>query len=367
MDVFELIRDETNRYALDFFDGPSVEDDLPRTSRFRDWEDATLDEIKIVTAMQIGMGLCWKPDIEDYFEGQYLIGTSGFSYYMSRNRYELISSFFHFNNNADRVPRGEDGYDPLFKVRPLLDLCISTYRRYYLPKRELSVDESMTKFKGRTFLRQYMPNKPIRYGLKIWALCESSTGFCLNWSVYTGRREVPGDYGLSYDVVRDVSHDFMNKGHHIYMDNFFSGPKLFLDMKDDNTGCCGTVRPGRVGIPAAIRNERLRKGDPPFFMQSGCLVAVAWHDIKRVHALSSVHEPGPVQKRLRHKDGEGGYRNVEKPAMIDQYNKYMGGVDSFDQQLGTYGYEHKSQKWYMPLHHRIRETALVMVTFFTKL
>ncbi|KAL8613103.1 hypothetical protein ACOMHN_035044 [Nucella lapillus] len=40
---------------------------------------------------------------------------------MSRNRYELITRFLHFNN-SQHVPRGEEGCDPLFKVRRLLDI-----------------------------------------------------------------------------------------------------------------------------------------------------------------------------------------------------------------------------------------------------
>ncbi|XP_064619519.1 piggyBac transposable element-derived protein 4-like [Lineus longissimus] len=217
----------------------------------------------------------------------------------------------------------------------------------------------MVKFKGRFFFRQYMPKKPVKYGLKVWALCESGTGYCLNWSVYTGGREIPGDYGLGYDVVRTISSDFMNKGHHIYMDNFFTSPKLLLDMEDDGTGCCGTVRPQRVGMPPGFQEIRLRRGDPPVFKQSGNLMAVNWHDVKRVKVLSSVHEEGVVQKEIRDRNAPNGIRNVDKPTVISKCNAYIGGVDTFDQLLQSYEYQHKSQKWYMPLYHRVREIALV--------
>jgi hypothetical protein len=58
----------------------------------------------------------------------------------------------------------------------------------YNPGRNLPVDESMVAFKGRTHLKQYMPQKPIKRGLKIWALACSSTGYLLSFSVYEGKK-----------------------------------------------------------------------------------------------------------------------------------------------------------------------------------
>ena len=41
------------------------------------------------------------------------------------------------------------------------------------------------------------------------------------------------------------------------------------------------------------------------------------------------------------------------------YNHFTGGVDTFDQLLGTYQYPHKSQKWYHTVYDRVQEVALV--------
>ena len=46
----------------------------------------------------------------------------------------------------------------------------------YKPKREVAIDESMCAHKGRSSHVQYMPNKPVKWGLKVWALAESATG-----------------------------------------------------------------------------------------------------------------------------------------------------------------------------------------------
>ena len=62
---------------------------------------------------------------------------------MPRNRYQLLNSFLHFNDNAEQVARGQPGFDPLFKVRPLIDISMPTYQQHFHPRAQLSVDESL--------------------------------------------------------------------------------------------------------------------------------------------------------------------------------------------------------------------------------
>ena len=42
------------------------------------------------------------------------------------------------------------------------------------------VDEGMVKFKGRLFFKQYMPKKPVKYGIKLWMAAHSKTGYTSN-------------------------------------------------------------------------------------------------------------------------------------------------------------------------------------------
>ena len=185
---FDWIRDMINLYAEQFFDQPS---ELPTSSRFLSWTDTTSNEVKSFMGLQIAMSLCAKPSIEDYWRKRCRVtATSGFSDIMSRNRFGLLCSFLHFSDNSKAKARGEHGYDPLQKIRPLLDITMPCLSLYYTPLKELSVDESMRKFEGRIYFRQYIPNKPTRWGIKIWTLCESKTGFLLNYDIYTGKKNI---------------------------------------------------------------------------------------------------------------------------------------------------------------------------------
>lgn len=83
---------------------------------------------------------------------------------MKRDRFIEILSNIHVNNN-DNIPLNNK--DKLFKLRPMIDSLNQIFLESSSGTRELSVDESMIKFKGRSTLRQYNPMKPIKKGYKL--------------------------------------------------------------------------------------------------------------------------------------------------------------------------------------------------------
>ena len=82
------------------------------------------------------------------------------------------------------------------------------------------MDESIITFKGRTTMMQYMPQKPHKWGLKAWALCESKSGYVYNWGLYTGRKAGGVEVGLAHAVVMEMCRPILENRHHVYMDNF---------------------------------------------------------------------------------------------------------------------------------------------------
>jgi len=58
----------------------------------------------------------------------------------------------------------------------------------FFPGRNLSCDESMAGFKGRSGIKQYMPMKPVKRGFKIWSLCCAITFYLLKFMVYEGKK-----------------------------------------------------------------------------------------------------------------------------------------------------------------------------------
>ena len=216
-DLFCLISEQTNLFAEQFFDNPA---DLTQHSRFQKWTDTSPSEIQAFVALQIAMGLNCKPSVKDYWRKYWLTETK-FGNVMSRDRYLLLSTFLHFSNNEQRVQRGQEGFNPLFKIQPVLDIVSPLYETVYGPGKNLCIDESMIKFKGRIYFRQYLPAKPTKWGIKVFVLCESDSGYGLKFEVYTGKESFVREKGvpLSEQVVLSLLDSYENKGHVVYMDN----------------------------------------------------------------------------------------------------------------------------------------------------
>ena len=72
---------------------------------------------------------------------------------MSRNRFQLLFRYIHFNDNTQAKPRDHPNYDPLFKVSPLLKRLRDAMARIETEERH-SMDEQIIPFKGRSGLKQ---------------------------------------------------------------------------------------------------------------------------------------------------------------------------------------------------------------------
>lgn len=81
----------------------------------------------------------------------------------------------HLDDVTQDIRRGEEGFDPWCKVRPVLDKMNSRSKDFYVPSRNISIDELMIGMKNRCVYIQYMPNKRHAcFGLKKFELCDSN-------------------------------------------------------------------------------------------------------------------------------------------------------------------------------------------------
>ena len=170
---------------------------------------------------------------------------------ITRDRFREISRYIYFVDNDTLVPRGEDGHDRLGKVKPLIDHLSTKFAKAYEPQRDISVDEAMIKFQGRSSLKQYMPLKPTKRGIKVWVAADSTDGYFSRFEIYTGKRNNTTEHGLGARVVKTLSADLKGKYHHVYFDDYFTSLKLLEDLENNIYGC-GTARKDRKGFPTQL-------------------------------------------------------------------------------------------------------------------
>ena len=155
----------------------------------------------------------------------------------------------------------------------------------------------------------------------------------------------------------ELTKSLWNKGHHVYCDNFYTSPSLCLKLEEKGTGCCGTVRINRKGIPLSFQQKSSKKGEKITY-EDGPITGVKWMDKRAVTALSTIHT-GEMSTISRSRSVSGGVETIQKPTMIDQYNKFMGGVDKSDQLVTYYGFYHHSKKWWKRVFFHLVNVSLV--------
>ena len=87
---------------------------------------------------------------------------------ISCDRFESLKRFLHFNDNTKDKKRDDETRDRLFKIRPLFQI-LRQNSLSQKPEEHNSIDEQMIPFKGRSFLRRYMPQKPKNWEFKIFS------------------------------------------------------------------------------------------------------------------------------------------------------------------------------------------------------
>ena len=93
---------------------------------------------------------------------------------------------------------------------------------------------------------------------------------------------------VTHNTVMKLVEYIHNKGHHLYMDNFYTSPALFISLSHVGIGACGTLRCNRQGIPSSIKDSStpLTKGDIITATSNG-LLFLKWKD----ESGDSPHKP----------------------------------------------------------------------------
>ena len=68
-----------------------------------------------------------------------------------------------------------------------------------------------------------------------------------------------GRFGKTHDLVVRLLQEYVGKSYIILMDNFYSCPDLFYELKKMQTGAVGTLRTTRKGVPTRIHDADLKK------------------------------------------------------------------------------------------------------------
>ena len=135
------------------------------------------------------------------------------------------------------------------------------------------------------------------------------------------------DLGVTGFVVMSLLERSLNKGHSLFIDNYYSSPALFEYLHRYKTGACGTVKKNRRGLPTF---EEIEGPGGQVFYHTDNLLAFQWKDKRDVTMLSTLHEPIMVPT------GKVDFVTKQeklKPFCVKEYNENRGLIDKYDMQI----------------------------------
>lgn len=345
-DMLGKIAAETNRYAHE-----NMCTNEPGTSKQKPWSDTDWEEMYLFLAVTMLFTRQKKLSIKEYWSTDPLMFTPIFGNTMSRDRYLLLLRYLHLCSN-ELQPTG----DRLYKIQMVIDDLKKNMREVYYPFQNLVIDEELLLFKGRLSFQQYIPSKRHRFGIKLFVLCDCETGFIVDFIVYTGHSTnitLLDVLGTSGSVVSTMMAPFLNKGHTLFVDNWYTSPQLFQYLHEKKTNACGTVRKHRKGLPPTAR--KLKKGEFEA-MHTQNILFVRWQDRREVTLLSTMHT---MEMKETGKKNRATGEDVLKPSCVLEYNLNMGGIDKCDMLLSSVQSVRKSTKWYKKLFFHFVDFALL--------
>ena len=309
--------------------------------------DTTAEEIMVVLGCILVMSYNKVPAMHMLWSNKKSLGNPEIKEAISRDRFQIIFSKLYFQN-----PEKPENATKTYYLEEVLASLKSSFTAARSDSIYQSIDESMTKFKGRSALKQYMPMKPIKRGIKLWTRCDANTGYVYDTNIYTGKETDQVEGTLGERVVKTLADSVRNPNVVLVFDRYFTSVKLLCDVPYP---AVGTYMKRRRNVPLLQANLTTR-GESEMAVCSQGILGIHWKDTKDVYLMSNCHKPTITTTTRKQKDGTK--QEVSCPEAIAFYNKHMGGVDHADQMITLYDLDRKNKKWWRKVFFRLLLTAV---------
>lgn len=358
-EIFKLMIDDdivdnfvkgTNDYAKGLWEKiPAAQGVSTRKNPKSYFSETNRDEITKFFGLCFLQGQIKTPSIRSLFSKHPLDYIPIFGAMMSGRRFQTILRCLNFHSSE------LNGTSRLRKVKPLLYKLIHNFKKAYKPGKELSLDESLLLFRGRLSFRIYLKNKRARYGVKFYEL-STHDGYVLNLEIYQGKDPVEENESNSsnsktQNIVFRLMDPYLDKGHHIYMDNYYNSVKLSTLLLDRKTHSTGTLRSNRKQNPKEVTSKKLKKGEL-IWKRKDEVYVTKWKDKREVLSITTAHHPQLVE--AFNKRGQSKMKSID----VENYTKNMSGIDRSDQMTAYYSSPRKTIRWYKKVIFHLLDLAI---------
>ena len=282
-------------------------------------------------------------------------GIDVFRLTMSLHRFRFLLCCIRFDDKATRGSRKL--LDKLAPIRDLFETFVQNCLRNYSPSEFVTIDEMLVAFRGRCPFRQYIPNKPAKYGIKIQAMADARTYYTCKMEVYAGKQP-DGPFKVdnsSFAVVTRLISEISGSGRNVTFDNWYTTYPLVVSLLHDHKlSAVGTLRKNKREIPDEFLSVKNRAACDSMFGFGDNVTLVSYvpqtKQKKNVVLFSSMHHDDKI-------DPESG--EMKKPEIITFYNSTKGGVDMVDQMAGEYDTSRNSRRWPLTVFYTLLNVSTI--------
>ena len=104
---------------------------------------------------------------------------------MARKKFQLVLQYILFDGKATRTQRR--GTDTFPALRELQESVTLNWQKALFPQANVTVDEQLFPCHSKCLFIQYIPQKPAKFGIKFWMICDADTYYVSQSFPYIGK------------------------------------------------------------------------------------------------------------------------------------------------------------------------------------
>ncbi|XP_055386636.1 piggyBac transposable element-derived protein 3-like [Condylostylus longicornis] len=206
------------------------------------------EELEVFIAILLFSGYLKLPGEKYYWSLEESMRVDLVNQAMDRDRFLTIKKYIHFADNRE----AHQSSDRMFKIRPLINIIKKNFQQFGVFHKSISIDESMIEYHVKPLIgkdlqveyhrKEFIKYKPVQLGYKNWMMA-SSTGFCYDFDIYSGRDEVyPRSIPLPVKVEINSLIEIEDPKDHVdFLDDFFTTHSLMGILGDMKKKATDTV------------------------------------------------------------------------------------------------------------------------------
>lgn len=312
------------------------------------------EEMRVYIAILLLTGYLTPKNIRMFWEIKQDVHNELIASAMRRRRFFEIHQFLH---TCDNLKLKEN--DKFAKLDDYFSLMNKSFLHNFgkVSLQEISIGETMVPYYGKHSCKQHINRKPIKFGYKLWSACTPS-GYLIQFIPYQGSKESQlleqQTHVRGSSVILQLLSTLPKRiSYNVFFDNFFTGLPLLDKLAEMGHFGTGAIRENRTEkCPLETPKEMKKKGRGALSMKTTSDIAIVrWHDNRIVTLASNAYgiHPFSSTSRVASVDKKRVKIIVPCPKVVSMYNKFVVGVDKFDENVDSQRIFFRGKKWWFPL------------------